>query len=425
MGFFDFRGQDNTELVGEAYALAAYTSTVVGTQVPDGWEVLSARDLGLSSLQTDLYGYFTATGTLDGQAKVLVKRAPDGSVDQIGISFAATNSLFDVVDYTPMILNIYDDAFDYLLDAVADYAQDNGVASNEVIVTGYSLGAGAANNAANGRFSNADGFYADSNFITFASPAFENADNVYNFGFENDGVFQVDVFGAGSSTTDNLVLFNDSYSSPLFGILGVNIANIESWIAHIDGFTNHEEIFSSIADSHFQDLMNRDSLVIVSNLSDFARATTWVEPVNRPSGYHNNEDAFIMGGSKADLLRGDNGDDFIDGHAGNDTLNGRGGDDALFGSAGNDQLTGGSGNDTFIFTAGFGDDTITDFNSSDDMIEFASDVFGSYNDVISNAYETGGGWFSNGNVVINAGADSITLEGVSLNDLDAGNFMFA
>ncbi len=424
MGFFDYRGEDGREIIGEAYELAAYTSTTLGTDVPDGWEVLSARDLGISSLQVDLYGYFTATGTFDGQAKVLVKEGPDGSIEQICISFAATNSLFDIYDYLSMTLNTYDNAFDYLLDAVAEYAEDNGVTGEDVIVTGYSLGAGAANNVANGRYTNSDGFYADSNFIAFASPAFENIDNAFNFGFENDGVFQVDIFGAGSSSTDNLVLFNDTYSSPFFGLFGTSIANLETWDAHIDGFTINQQIFSSIADSYFHDIMDRDSVVIVQGLSDFSRASTWVEPVNRPTGYHDGDDAFVLGADEADLLRGDGGDDFIDGHAGNDTLNGRGGDDSLFGGTGNDDLTGGSGDDTFIFTAGFGDDTITDFNSSDDTIQFDG-VFSSYEEVMSNAYETGGGWFGGGDVVINAGSDSITLEGVSLSDLDANDFMFA
>ena len=55
------------------------------------------------------------------------------------------------------------------------------------------------------------------------------------------------------------------------------------------------------------------------------------------------------------------GDDSLDGGAGNDTL--VGGDDTLVGGAGTDQLTGGTGDDTFVFVAGDGVDTITDFNA--------------------------------------------------------------
>ena len=53
----------------------------------------------------------------------------------------------------------------------------------------------------------------------------------------------------------------------------------------------------------------------------------------------------------------------ITGGAGNDTLSGLAGNDTLIGGAGNDTMTGGAGNDLFQFlAAGFGADTITDFD---------------------------------------------------------------
>ncbi len=57
------------------------------------------------------------------------------------------------------------------------------------------------------------------------------------------------------------------------------------------------------------------------------------------------------------------GDDVIDGGAGNDTIDGNGGNDTLTGGTGNDTLTGGEGFDTFTYTAGDGNDVITDFNT--------------------------------------------------------------
>ena len=74
---------------------------------------------------------------------------------------------------------------------------------------------------------------------------------------------------------------------------------------------------------------------------------------------------------------GDEGNNYLAGFGGNDTLSGLGGNDTLKGGADNDELTGGegadsldggAGNDTFIFAAGHGNDTITDFNVSDDKI---------------------------------------------------------
>ncbi len=57
------------------------------------------------------------------------------------------------------------------------------------------------------------------------------------------------------------------------------------------------------------------------------------------------------------------------------TLDGGDGNDRLISYAGNDQLTGGSGADTFMFAAGFGADTVTDFEIShrDEVIDL-SDV---------------------------------------------------
>ncbi len=425
MGFFDYRGQDNAELIGEAYALAAYTSVTIGTDVPEGWEVLSASDLGISSLRVDAYGYFTDDGgSVGGQAKVLVKRDANGNIEKMSISYAATNELSDIYAYTDVYTGAYDNSFDYLIEAVADYAQDNGVSGSDVIITGYSLGGGATNAMADGRFRNADGFFADSDYIGFASPMITTGENVFNFGFENDAVYRLE--NGNETSTDNLVLFNDDYSSPWFGAFGFSLANASAWSAHIDGFNNEEEIYNSIADSVFYDEMNPDSLVIVANLSNSERST-WVEPVNRVTGYHDGDDAFVLGNSGDDRLRGDGGDDHIDGHAGDDVLDGRGGNDALHGGAGDDTLTGGSGADTFVFTANFGDDTITDFDTSQDVIQIDSNIFSDFDDLMANAEETGGGgwwWSSGSDVVITAGSDSITLEGVELDDLSANDFVF-
>lgn len=57
------------------------------------------------------------------------------------------------------------------------------------------------------------------------------------------------------------------------------------------------------------------------------------------------------------------GNDLLDGGAGNDTINGNGGNDTIIGGTDNDVLTGGEGFDTFVYAAGDGNDTITDFNT--------------------------------------------------------------
>jgi Ca2+-binding RTX toxin-like protein len=104
--------------------------------------------------------------------------------------------------------------------------------------------------------------------------------------------------------------------------------------------------------------------------------------------------------------------------SGNDALNGGKGDDILLGGGGDDVLTGGKGNDTFIFGPGDGDDRITDFEKNKDTIFF---------DGIAGVDDFGDLTFTKigSDVLITWGTgDSILLEGVKLNQIHAGDFMF-
>lgn len=70
----------------------------------------------------------------------------------------------------------------------------------------------------------------------------------------------------------------------------------------------------------------------------------------------------ILAGAGDDIVFGGADADVIDGGSGNDTLDGGTGDDKLEGGTGNDLLTGGDDDDLFVYTAGDGTDTITEFN---------------------------------------------------------------
>ena len=142
----------------------------------------------------------------------------------------------------------------------------------------------------------------------------------------------------------------------------------------------------------------------------------------------------IDGGDGTDRLYGEEGDDSIDGGAGtdalyggegNDTLNGGTDADWLDGGSGNDLLTGGAGNDMFVFDAGDGNDTISDFTDGEDLIDLRSitgitefndlTIAESGNDVlITLSNDDGGG--------------TIRLEGFlednELNDITAEDFCF-
>jgi Ca2+-binding RTX toxin-like protein len=96
--------------------------------------------------------------------------------------------------------------------------------------------------------------------------------------------------------------------------------------------------------------------------------------------------------------------------------------DRIFGGGGADMLTGGAGNDTFIFQASFGKDTITDFTTgagSEDLIEYASDVFDDFASVLAAASQVGA------DTVITADAGNIlTLKNVALTNLHQDDFQF-
>jgi Ca2+-binding RTX toxin-like protein len=72
----------------------------------------------------------------------------------------------------------------------------------------------------------------------------------------------------------------------------------------------------------------------------------------------------LKGIVSGDVINGLGGDDQLSGKAGDDILNGHAGNDVLDGGAGNDTLNGGSGNDVYLFGNGYGQDVISDFDTT-------------------------------------------------------------
>jgi Ca2+-binding RTX toxin-like protein len=117
-------------------------------------------------------------------------------------------------------------------------------------------------------------------------------------------------------------------------------------------------------------------------------------------------------------VNGGAGDDTIIGSQFNDDLRGGDGNDQLFGGLGNDVLTGGVGIDTFIFAADSGNDRITDFNRTQDIIKFEADIFADVASILDAATQVGS------NVVIAYGEGStLTLNNVSLANLSTANWL--
>jgi Ca2+-binding RTX toxin-like protein len=101
-------------------------------------------------------------------------------------------------------------------------------------------------------------------------------------------------------------------------------------------------------------------------LADYSNAIAEGNEANNASGAVR----IILGNASANNLTGTSG---------NDTIFGLGGNDTLTGGAGNDTLIGGAGNDHFRFTArADGADTIVDFASGADRLDFTKLAFGNH-----------------------------------------------
>ena len=131
----------------------------------------------------------------------------------------------------------------------------------------------------------------------------------------------------------------------------------------------------------------------------------------------------LDGGSGGDRIKGLGGSDRLEGGSGRDRIDGGGGRDRIEGERGNDVLKGGGGDDVFVFAGRFGRDTIRDFEARDagEKIDL-SDVraIRSYDDLQRNHLRDRGD-----DAAIDAGgAGRIVLRDVSLDQLDASDFLF-
>lgn len=128
----------------------------------------------------------------------------------------------------------------------------------------------------------------------------------------------------------------------------------------------------------------------------------------------------IFGGDDKDTIDGDAGNDELWGGAGNDSVVGDAGNDTIDGGAGNDVLDGDAGADTFVFEAGDGADTISDFENTESDVLDLSAFTGLSGDILDYATETTQGGTSG--VLVNLGNnDSIFLTAVDLGEIREAN----
>ncbi|WP_445178429.1 polyurethane esterase [Pseudomonas sp. McL0111] len=329
-----------------------------------GWTPITAAQLGYDG-KTDVRGTFFGekAGYTSAQVEILGKYDAQGHLTEMGIAFRGTSgpreiligdSIGDVIndllaafgpkDYAK---NYVGEAFNNLLSDVVAFAKANGLTGKDILVSGHSLGGLAVNSMADLSSGKWGGFFSESNYIAYASPTQSATDKVLNVGYENDPVFRAldgSTFTGASvgvhdaphaSTTDNIVSFNDHYASTAWNLLPFSIVNIPTWISHLP--TGYGDGMTRVLDSKFYDLTSRDSTIIVANLSDPARANTWVQDLNRNAETHKGS-TFIIGSDGNDLIQGGSGNDYLEGRAGNDTFRDSGGYNILLGGAGNNTL---------------------------------------------------------------------------------------
>ncbi|WP_274572066.1 calcium-binding protein [Neisseria leonii] len=394
MAMFDYKQYSSAEaarLMSVSHKLAVYTNVspkfISGTlnalgklagnyladrlemSPPDGWRALEPSELGLPANSVDPLGFYTVESPLTGhntipgmgpQLKIFGKFNDVGKVTALSIGFCGTNDPLDIVDYVQLNSGEMAPKMEPILQVVKNYAEANGLSGSDVLVTGYSLGGAMTNLMAKYRETLADGFFADADYIGHASPLiYDNPSVILNAGFENDVVYRAagdaPTLGAAvaaakpglvnpdkpfATTMDNVVLFNDTYASPLWKISPFSLINIPTaWSAHIDGLLGTP--FTRIANSSYYEYTAADSTVVVDYLTGLTRATTWVEDKASHTSGHYGTPAFIIGSDRDNLLKGGVGGDYIDAGAGNDKIKT---------GTGADRIDGGEGVDTLILS---------------------------------------------------------------------------
>lgn len=126
--------------------------------------------------------------------------------------------------------------------------------------------------------------------------------------------------------------------------------------------------------------------------------------------------AIVYGGNGNDTIFGRNSNLTVYGGNGDDTIYGGTGNDIISGGLGNDTLSGNGGRDVFIFNNSFGTDTITNFSTSSDSIDFSDNStingMGDFNITYHEDF-----------IVIAAESGSIIMQGISF-ELAEGIFIF-
>ena len=206
------------------------------------------------------------------------------------------------------------------------------------------INGGAGNDTLSGGAGGNDVLNGDAGNDTFLYTFGDGADFSYDGGNDVDTVQMTGTAAANTITA----IWN---GSSITGLNGIALANIEVINADLLGGTDTLSYQGTLAAFPVSVNLANGTASGFSSISN-------IENVTGGTGSDT-----LIGSDGDNTLNGGagNGADTLDGGAGVDTLLGGGGADTLIGGSGDDTMTGGAGNDTFVFEAGFGADTITDF----------------------------------------------------------------
>jgi VCBS repeat-containing protein len=174
------------------------------------------------------------------------------------------------------------------------------------------------------------------------------AANVENLSFTGIGSFE----GTGNALINTIT--GGSVNDSLYGLGGDDILNGNGGADLLDGGAGGDQLRGGDGD---------DTYIVDSTADRVTESTgqgtdTIVASVTLTLGA-NVENLTLLGSASG---TGNGLANLIVGSAQANTVSASGGNDTLVGGGGTDTLTGGSGQDFFVFAAGFGNDTVTDFD---------------------------------------------------------------
>lgn len=190
-----------------------------------------------------------------------------------------------------------------------------------------------------------------------------------------------------SAITDYTRISQEIFTSSAFGTTAVASMNNRDFLNYIFGslleVSPSQQEFNYWLGELDSGYSRAQGLQLVSNLDSFKK----IHSLDTYTIWHDNFNDYTLEAfapDNASTLIAKSGDSVLFGGNSSDRLIGSNGDDYLFGGKGDDTLSGGAGADFFAWDIGMGNDTVSDFSSSVDIVRlrsefnwhFSTDIFG-------------------------------------------------